>query len=103
MIFVRHRGKSQMDYFVGEHPVGFQVVFGAVASDGEANESTTRRKRLSAVHACAGKRSELQENMRNGIAPVVGDHRIGGVLYPVFQLSGGEFRPSIVHRYFDLG
>jgi len=56
MIFVRHRGKSQMDHFVGEHPVGFQVVLGAVAPDGDANESATRRKRFSAAHACNRKK-----------------------------------------------
>jgi len=82
VVLVLHVWKSEMNHFVGEHPVGVQIVLAGLGADGDSNQATVARKGLTAAHAFAVKRANLKSEMRHRITPVVSNNRVSSFLHP---------------------
>src|SRR5258708_8661576 len=91
-----------MNHFVGEHPVGVQMVLVGWRAHGDSNEAAVARKGLTAAHASAVERADLQREMRHGITSVVCDDCVSGFLHPLFELRIGNFQRVAAEGGVDL-
>src|ERR1700678_1013573 len=98
MVVVCNGRKSEMHHFMGQHPVGAEILGSRVAADVNGYESALFPKSAAVSNTFSISRNNAQQNMWDWKMAIIGAHRFGCPLNPPEQFFLGDLKRALFNN-----